>query len=99
MPDCPVEWSDEVDAEWLEYKPRMEPDGRSFGDELTKVKGTRRELMAYLAKCFADWSPHDWIDRWAAHQRQWQPMETRKKALQMSNNQTQKCQIFSSWQQ
>ena len=25
--------------------------------------------MERLAKLFAEWSPHDWIDRWATHQR------------------------------
>jgi hypothetical protein len=27
MPKCPVEYSEQADAEWKEYKPRLEPDG------------------------------------------------------------------------
>jgi hypothetical protein len=50
-------------------RPRIEADGRSFRDELITVKGTRRQLMVHLKKRFADWSPHDWIDRWATHDR------------------------------
>ena len=69
MPQCPVEYSDKADAEWKEYRPHIEPDGRSFQDELVTVKGTRRQLMERLAKLFAEWSPHDWIDRWATHMR------------------------------
>ena len=69
MPTCPIEHGDQEDAEWKEYKPRMEPDGRSFQDELVTVKGTRKQLMERLRKLFEEWSPHDWIDRWAAHQR------------------------------
>ena len=45
------------------------PPGRSFQDELVTVKGTRKQLMERLKKLFAEWSPHDWIDRWATHQR------------------------------
>ena len=69
MPKCPIEYGDQSDAEWKEYKPRIEPDGRSFQDELVTVKGTRKQLMEKLEMLFADWSPHDWIDRWSAHQR------------------------------
>lgn len=43
--------------------------GRSFQDELVTVKGTRKQLMDRLEKLFSEWSPHDWIDRWATHQR------------------------------
>ena len=57
------------DAEWKEYRPRIEPDGRSFQDELVKVTGTRKQLMERLAKLFAEWSPHDWTDRWNTHAR------------------------------
>ena len=69
MPSCPIENSEEADAEWKEYRPRIEPDGRSFQDELVKVTGTRKQLMERLAKLFADWSPHDWTDRWNTHAR------------------------------
>jgi hypothetical protein len=69
MPTCPIETSEEGDAEWKEYQPRIEPDGRSFQDELVTIKGTRKQLMERLAKLFADWSPHDWIDRWNTHAR------------------------------
>ena len=69
MPACPIEHGDQADAEWKEYRPRVEPDGRSFQDELVTVKGTRKQLMERLQLLFAEWSPHDWIDRWAAHQR------------------------------
>ena len=69
MPICPIETSEEGDAEWKEYRPRIEPDGRSFQDELVTIKGTRKQLMERLAKLFADWSPHDWIDRWNTHAR------------------------------
>jgi hypothetical protein len=66
---CGVEYCDIEDAEWREFCPRIEADGRSFRDELITVKGTRRQLMAHLKKLFADWPPHDWIDRWATHDR------------------------------
>jgi len=69
MPTCPIETSEEGDAEWKEYRPRIEPDGRSFQDELVTIKGTRKQLTERLAKLFADWSPHDWIDRWNTHAR------------------------------
>lgn len=69
MPRCPVEYGDQVDAEWKEYRPRIEPDGRSFQDELVTIKGTRKQLMERLENVFAEWSPHDWIDRWTTHQR------------------------------
>ena len=62
MPKCPVEWSDEADAEWKEYRPRLEPDGQSHQDQLETVKGTRRQMMDNLAKLFKEWSPHDWTD-------------------------------------
>ena len=52
-----------MDAEWKEFRPRIEADGKSFRDELVTVKGTRAQLMAQLEKLFSDWSPHDWIDR------------------------------------
>ena len=26
-------------------------------------------MMEHLKKLFADWSPHNWIDRWATHDR------------------------------
>ena len=64
-----IETSEEGDAEWKEYRPRIEPDGRSFQDELVTIKGTRKQLMERLAKLFVDWSPHDWIDRWNTHAR------------------------------
>ena len=69
MPKCPVEYSAEPDAEWKEYCPRIEPDGRSFQDELVTRQGTRQQLMERLEKVFADWSPHDWINWWTTHQR------------------------------
>ena len=69
MPTCPIEHGEQEDAEWKEYRPRIEPDGKSYQDELVIVKGTRKQLMERLAKLFAEWSPHDWIDRWATHQR------------------------------
>ena len=69
MPKCPIEYSDEKDAEWKEYQPRIEPDGRSFKDELVSITGTRKQLMERLAKLFEDWSPHDWTDRWNTHAR------------------------------
>ena len=69
MPQCAVEHINEEDAEWKEYELRIEPDSRSFQDELVTVKGTRKELMARMEKLFADWSPHDWIDRWTTHAR------------------------------
>ena len=52
-----------TDAEWKEFRPRIEADGKSFRDELVTVKGTRRQLMTQLAKLFSDWSPHEWTDR------------------------------------
>ena len=57
------------DAEWKEFRPRIEADGKSYRDELVTVKGTRLELMTYLHRLFADWSPHEWIDRWSTHNR------------------------------
>lgn len=33
------------------------------------VKGTRKQLMERLEALFAEWSPHDWIDRWTMHNR------------------------------
>ena len=69
MPACPIENSDKEDAEWKEYQPVIDPDGRSFQDHLVTVKGTRRQLMERLEKLFAEWSPHDWIDRWTTHMR------------------------------
>ena len=56
-----------MDAEWKEFRPRIEADGKSFRDELVTVKGTRAQLMAHLEKLFSDWSPHDWIDRCALY--------------------------------
>ena len=69
MPTCPIENSEEGDAEWKEYRPRIEPDGRSFQDELVTIKGTRKQLMERLAKLYAEWSPHDWVDKWNTHAR------------------------------
>jgi hypothetical protein len=69
MPECPIEYSDEHDAEWKEYRPRVDPEGHSFRDELVTVKGTRKQLMERLQKLYLEWSPHDWINRWSAHQR------------------------------
>ena len=40
MPNCPIEYSDEPDAEWKEYRPRVAPSGCSFQDELVTIKGT-----------------------------------------------------------
>ena len=51
-----------MDAEWKEFRPRIEADGKSFRDELVTVKGTRAQLMAHLEKLFSAWSPHEWID-------------------------------------
>ena len=45
-----------TDAEWKEFRPRIEADGKSFRDELVTVKGTRAQLMAQLEKLFSDWS-------------------------------------------
>jgi hypothetical protein len=67
MPYCPIENSDDTDAEWKVYRPRVESDGRSFRDELTTVKGTRKEFMAMLKKLFDNWSPHDWVNVWTTH--------------------------------
>ena len=53
MPKCSIEHSDQADAEWKEYRPRVEPDGRSFQDELVTVKGTRKQLMERLQLLFA----------------------------------------------
>lgn len=69
IPMCPVEHNDTADAEWKEYRPRLDLDGRSFQDELVTKTGTRRQLMERLEKLFAEWSPHDWIDRWTTHMR------------------------------
>jgi hypothetical protein len=57
VPTCPIEHGDQNDAEWKEYRPRIEPDGRSFQDELVTIKGTRKQLMQRLEKLFAEWSP------------------------------------------
>jgi hypothetical protein len=68
LPACPVEQTD-GEAWWLEYQPRIEPDGTSYGEHLVTVKGTRKQLMELLRKLWMDWSPHIWIDQWLTHQR------------------------------
>ena len=59
MPQCPIEQSEKADAEWKEYHPRIEPDGRSFQDELVTRQGSRKQFMAYLRELYRNWSPHD----------------------------------------
>jgi hypothetical protein len=63
MPACVIEYCDIADAEWREFHPRIETTGKSFRDELVTVKGTQRQMMEHLMKLFADWSPHNWINR------------------------------------
>ena len=60
---CPLDYGNAADAEWKEFRPRIEADGKSFRDELVTVKGTRAQLMAQVEKLFLDWSPHEWIDK------------------------------------
>lgn len=69
MPTCRIEYTDDEDAEWKVYRPRVEADGKSYRDELTTVTGTRKEFMAVLKKLFNNWSPHDWVYMWTTHMR------------------------------
>ena len=63
MPAFAIKYCDIANAEWREFLPRIEMTGKLFRDELVTVKGTRRQMMEHLRKLFADWLPHDWINR------------------------------------
>ena len=67
VPHCPVEYNDTMDAQWKEWRPRIEKDGKSYQEELVIVNGSRREFMQRLKLVFEKCDAHDFTAEWNAH--------------------------------